>query len=231
VEATVPRQVDHDERRAQLSLAVWRVVRQHGLDGLTLRSVAAEAGCTTGRVAHYFKDKQALLTHARDVMHRRMASRIDALPPQADARARLRAVLLEGLPLDGDRMLGSTVWAHFLLASRTDPLLRKEHTLRHERWVARLTGLLRTAYTESNVGTVDDGELDERVRCLVACLDGLALSAVATPEAYPPELVERVIDVQLNLLIPEANGDGAHRRGRAGGPPAAATDRRAAHRA
>jgi TetR/AcrR family transcriptional regulator, transcriptional repressor of bet genes len=224
----VPRQVDHDERRGELSLAVWRVVSERGLDGLTLRSVAAAAGCTTGRVAHYFKDKQALLTHARDVMHRRMAARIDALPPQPDARILLRAVLLEGLPLDGDRRLGSTVWAHFLLAARTDPVLREEHTLRHERWVARLTGLLRAAYAESNVDGVSDSVLDERVRCLVACLDGLALSAVATPDAYPPELVERVIDVQLDLLIPEGSGDRAHRRGGPGRRAAAPADRRAA---
>ena len=224
----MPRQVDHDERRAQLSLAVWHVVVEQGLDGLTLRSVAAAAGCTTGRVAHYFKDKQALLTHARDVMHRRMAARIDALPSQPDARARLRAVLLEGLPLDGDRMLGSTVWAHFLLAARTDPVLRKEHTLRHERWVARLTGLLRSAYEESTVDGVADGEVEGRVRCLVACLDGLALSAVATPGAYPPEMVERVIDVQLNLLIPEGSGDRADRRGGTGRRPATAAGRRTA---
>jgi AcrR family transcriptional regulator len=203
----VPRQVDHDERRGELSLAVWRVVSEHGLDGLTLRSVAAAAGCTTGRVAHYFRDKRALLTHARDLMHRRMAARIDALPPQPDGRARLRAVLLEGLPLDADRMLGSTVWAHFLLAARTDPVLREEHTLRHERWVARLTGLLRSAYAGFGAEHVGDAGLDERVRCLVACLDGLALSAVATPDAYPPELVERVIDVQLDLLIPEGGGE------------------------
>ena len=66
----MPRQVDHDERRQELSTAVWRVVSERGLDGLTLRSVAAAAGCTTGLVAHYFADKNALLTHARDVMDR-----------------------------------------------------------------------------------------------------------------------------------------------------------------
>lgn len=228
----MPRQVDHDERRQELSLAVWRVVSEHGLDGLTLRSVAAAAGCTTGLVAHYFKDKQALLTHARDVMHRRMAARIDALPPQPDARARLRAVLLEGLPLDEDRMLGSAVWAHFLLAARTDPLLREEHTLRHERWVARITGLLREAYASTGAG--GDGvprDLDAVVRCLIACLDGLALSAVATPDAYPPDLVVRVIDVQLDLLIPEEPHDRAHHRGRTGRPAADAADRRTARRA
>jgi TetR/AcrR family transcriptional repressor of bet genes len=193
----VPRHVDHDQRRGEMSQAVWRVVRERGLEGLTMRSVAAAADCTTGRVAHYFSDKNALLTHARDVMHRRMAARIDALPPQPDARARLRAVLLEGLPLDDDRVLGSTVWAHFLLAARTDPELRAQHTMRHEAWVRRLTGLLRDVYAGAATPPPDD--LDVRVRALVACLDGLALSAVATPDAYPPELVARVIDKQLEL--------------------------------
>lgn len=141
----MPRQVNHDQRRRELSAAVWQIVSEQGLDGLTLRAVAAAAGCTTGRVAHYFRDKNALLTHARDLMHRRMAARIDALPEQSDARTRLRAVVREGVPLTDDGRLGSTVWAYFLLAARTDPALRAEHTVRHESWVRRLTGLLRDA--------------------------------------------------------------------------------------
>jgi AcrR family transcriptional regulator len=197
--SAVPKQVDHDQRRRELSSAVWQVVSEHGLDGLTLREVATAAGCTTGRVAHYFQHKNALLTHARDVMHRRMAARIDALPEQPDARTRLRAVVLEGLPLDADRRLGSTVWAHFLLAARTDTALLAEHTVRHESWVRRLTGLLRDAYTEMSVTVPAD--LDLRVRGLVACIDGLALCAVATPDSYPPDLLERVLDTQLDLLL------------------------------
>lgn len=200
----MPRHVDHDQRRGELSQAVWRVVRERGLEGLTMRSVAAAAGCTTGRVAHYFRDKNALLTHARDVMHRRMAARIDALPPLPDARAKLHAVLLEGLPLDEDRALGSTVWAHFLLAARTDPELRAQHTVRHEAWARRLTGLLRDVYAEAGAPPPDD--LDVRVRALIACLDGLALSAVATPDAYPPDLVARVIEKQLDLTFGGTGG-------------------------
>lgn len=196
----MPRQVDHDQRRGELSRAVWAVVGERGLDGLTLRSVAAAAGCTTGRVAHYFKDKNALLTHARDVMHRRMAARIDALPAQPDARARLRAVALEGLPLDQDRALGSTVWAHFLLAARTDPELREQHAVRHESWVRRLTGLLGDVYAEDGRPAPPDLEL--RARSLAMGIDGLALHAVATPEAYPAETVTRLVDTQLKGVLP-----------------------------
>jgi TetR/AcrR family transcriptional repressor of bet genes len=57
--------------------------------------------------------------------------------------------------------------------------------------------LLRDVYAGAATPPPDD--LDVRVRALVACLDGLALSAVATPDAYPPELVARVIDKQLEL--------------------------------
>jgi len=194
----VPRQVDHDQRREELSRAVWEVVGAYGLDGLTLRTVAAAAGCTTGRVAHYFENKNALLIHARDVMHRRMAARIDELPEEPDARKHVRAVLLEGLPLDDDRRLGSTVWAYFLLAARTDDELRRQHTVRHQSWITRLTGLLRQAY-QMNGGKVPH-DLDRRVRGLVGVLDGLALSAVATPEAYPPDLIVEVLDTHLDLL-------------------------------
>lgn len=194
----MPRQVDHDQRREELSRAVWEVVGAHGLDGLTLRTVAAAARCTTGRVAHYFENKNALLIHARDVMHRRMAARIDELPEHDDPRRHLRSVLLEGLPLDEDRRLGSTVWAYFLLAARTDPELRRQHDVRHQSWLTRVTGLLRQAY-QSDGGLVPR-DLERRVRGLVAVVDGLSLSAVATPEMYPPDLIVAVLDTHLSLL-------------------------------
>ncbi|MEJ3749869.1 TetR/AcrR family transcriptional regulator [Actinomycetes bacterium KLBMP 9797] len=196
----MPRQVDHDQRRGELSRAVWRLVGERGLDGLTLRSVAAAAGCTTGRVAHYFRDKNALLSHARDVMHRRMAARIDELPAQPDARARLRAVVQQGLPLDPDRALDATVWAHFLLAARTDPELRAQHTVRHESWVRRLTGLLGEVY--AGEGRPAPSDLELRARSLAMGIDGLALHAVATPESYPAEVVTRLVDTQLEGVLP-----------------------------
>ncbi|GAA1410225.1 TetR/AcrR family transcriptional regulator [Catellatospora coxensis] len=191
----VPRQVDHDERREQLSAAVWHVVSEHGLDGLTLRAVGDAAGCTTGRVAHYFRDKNALLTHARDVMHRRMAARIDALGDFDSPRDRLRAVLQEGVPLDEERRLNSTIWAYFLMAARTDPVLLAEHVVRHESWIRRLTGLLRDAYA------VPPDDLELRARNLVALLEGLALCGVATPDLYPPDLLVRAVDNHLDLLL------------------------------
>jgi TetR/AcrR family transcriptional repressor of bet genes len=191
----LPRVVDHEERREQLSAAVWHVVSEHGLDGLTLRAVAKAAGCTTGRAAHYFGDKNALLTHARQVMHRRMAARIEALPAFDSPRERLRAVLLEGVPLDDERRLNSTIWAYFLMAARTDRQMLAEHVTRHESWIRRLTGLLHDACP------APPADVELRARGLVALLEGLALCGVATPDLYPPDLLVDAIDGHLNLLL------------------------------
>ena len=58
--------------------------------------------------------------------------------------------------------------------------------------------MLTDVYAEA--GRPPPGDPVPRVRDLIAAADGLALYAVATPESYPPDLVERIIDTQLDLL-------------------------------
>lgn len=193
----VPKQVDHEERRSEISRAVWQVVRDNGLEGLTLRAVAAAAECTTGMVTHYFRDKKALVAHARQVMHRRMARRIDSMPLPGTARDRLYAVAEQALPLDEERWLEAVVWSQFQLSTRTDPELLHEHAVSHASWVRRLGELVDSALATAPDPTVAGG----RVRALVACLDGLALNAVTNPDAYPPELQRKVLDAQLDLIL------------------------------
>ena len=193
----MPKQIDHEQRRSEISQAVWQVVGENGLEGLTLRAVAAAAGCTTGMVTHYFRDKKALLAHARQVMHRRMAARIDAMPMRGTAREGLYAVAEQALPLDEERRLEAVVWSYFQLATRIDPELLHEHTASHASWVRRLTAMVRAALP----GRPEPADLEGRVRVLVACLDGLALNAVTDPGAYPPELQRRVLAIQLDLIL------------------------------
>ncbi|POX50638.1 TetR/AcrR family transcriptional regulator [Streptomyces sp. Ru72] len=193
----MPRQVDHEERRESISQAVWQVVADSGLEGLTLRAVATAAGCTTGMVTHYFAGKKELLAHARTEMHRRMAARIDAMPAGESARDVLYTVAEQALPLDDERHLEAVVWSQFLLSTRNDPALLAEHTRSHASWIDRLTALVRAACPDRP----EPAELDIRVRSLVACLDGLALNAVTDPDAYPPGLQRRVLETQLDLIL------------------------------
>src|SRR5919198_1840349 len=57
----MPRIVDHEQRRAEVAAAVWRIVSRDGLEAATVRRVAAETGMSTSVVSHYFAGKDDLL--------------------------------------------------------------------------------------------------------------------------------------------------------------------------
>ena len=103
----MPRPVDHDRRRRDLAGALTRSLSRHGPDGSALREVAKEAGCSTGAIQHYFRDKDALLLFAAGVhaaaLTDRLRARAAAGSPDAPARRIVRAVALELLPLDEER--------------------------------------------------------------------------------------------------------------------------------
>ncbi|MGK5632559.1 TetR family transcriptional regulator, partial [Streptomyces sp. URMC 123] len=46
----MPRQIDHEERRRLIADAVCALADRRGLEGVTLRDVAAEAGVSMGAV-------------------------------------------------------------------------------------------------------------------------------------------------------------------------------------
>ena len=56
--------VDQTERRTQVAAAARAVIARDGLEGASVRRVAAEAGSSTTVVTHYFADKDALLLAA-----------------------------------------------------------------------------------------------------------------------------------------------------------------------
>ena len=60
----MPKIVDHDVQRVKFAEAAMRLIARHGLDGLTMRAVAAEAGLSYGSLFHYFNSTDELLMHA-----------------------------------------------------------------------------------------------------------------------------------------------------------------------
>jgi AcrR family transcriptional regulator len=73
----VPRVVDVEQQRASLAAATARLVARGGLEVVPLRSVAAEAGVSMGRVQHYFATKDDLLLDALQRSYRSMEQRIE----------------------------------------------------------------------------------------------------------------------------------------------------------
>ena len=104
-----------DARRREIGEAVWRVIRRDGIDAVSTRSVAAEAGMALGSLRHYFPRQEDVIASAMLLVTERTAARLRAI---ADAGEPDQQVLLEQfLPLDAERRAEMEVW--LVLAAAT----------------------------------------------------------------------------------------------------------------
>lgn len=211
----MPRTRDTDATRLRLSEAVFTTLADRGPVGLTLRAVAERAGCTTGLVLHTFPNKQALLLHARDVLHERTRLRADRVESDAsDPAAALRAVVAAALPTDEATLAEARVWIGFLAAALSDPVLVERHADNSGAFADRLARLL-TAADEARATEVDAtesgatedgaseagaigggaaGDVTVRAAALAAAVEGVSSLAAGDPERWPPVRQRAVLD-------------------------------------
>ncbi|KOT99611.1 hypothetical protein ADK70_03075 [Streptomyces rimosus subsp. pseudoverticillatus] len=116
-----------ERRRRQVAEAVWRIAAGRGLEAVSMREVAAEAGVSLRVVQYYFGSKHRLLVEALRMLHeendRRARARMSGLHEAGDLRAVLRAVLIEFLPLDGQRAMALRVFTAYFVRSLADPAM------------------------------------------------------------------------------------------------------------
>lgn len=120
----MPKIVDHEQRRGEIALALWQVIHEQGIDGVSFRAVAEAAGVSIGRVQHYFTSKDELVVFGCRAMV--SAAEQDHGPdpsPRGPARARdeLADFLCAPLPLTEGLRVGSSVWATYLAKSVSHP--------------------------------------------------------------------------------------------------------------
>ena len=107
----MPKIVDHAERRDEIVQATRRVIRKHGLAGVTMRSIAAETGKSTGLINHYFDDKNGLLVAALEASHKDFDRQIhEETANKAPGRPSLRTLLQAALPRDEDQRVHWILW-------------------------------------------------------------------------------------------------------------------------
>jgi AcrR family transcriptional regulator len=121
----MPKRVDPEERRRSIADALMRVASSRGLEAVSLRHVAEEAGATAGLVQHYFRTKDEMMLFALEVVSERAEARIEAavaaLGPGPTPRTLVRAMLLEILPLDDARRADGRVALAFMAYAAVRP--------------------------------------------------------------------------------------------------------------
>ncbi|WP_328967311.1 TetR/AcrR family transcriptional regulator [Streptomyces sp. NBC_00239] len=113
----MPRHVDHAGRRRVIAEAVCRLTDEHGVEGVTLRDVAARAGVSMGAVQRCFATKEEMLVfalgHIGERIGERVRARLTASPAQSAATALGHAAAEVSL-LDAEHRAEARIWLAFI---------------------------------------------------------------------------------------------------------------------
>jgi AcrR family transcriptional regulator len=98
-------------RREGIRAAALKALAERGVAGTRLKDIASQAGLTSATILYYYPDMAALLQEVlRQAMDRFYLRRREAISGIADARDRLVAMVMAGLPTGPDDQLASLAW-------------------------------------------------------------------------------------------------------------------------
>ncbi|WP_155372526.1 TetR/AcrR family transcriptional regulator [Catellatospora vulcania] len=194
----MPRKVDHEQRRRHIVESLLRITGTQGLEAVSLREVAHEAGVSMGAVQHYFATKDEMLLYALQhwlslSVHDRFAERVRARltrEPSGEPTAALRAIAAEYLPYDEACRSEVLVSMAFLSRAAVAPALA----------AALAPAFAGFAHTLSTVlqGAGVSIDAPAEAQRLAALLDGLRLPVLVGALSYQDALA--VVDRHLALL-------------------------------
>ncbi|HVV20273.1 MAG TPA: TetR family transcriptional regulator C-terminal domain-containing protein [Pseudonocardiaceae bacterium] len=170
----MPRQVDHERRRTEIATALWRVAAAKGLDKVSLRDVAKEAGISLGQLQHYFSSRDEMLLFAMEFIGRKNVERVAARMMTLDdpqPRARLKAIVMEMLPVEEKAEAGSLMNISFRLEAARNTALRDYARQQVIGLRGVLEGAIALAIQSGDIASDRDPRTEAAL--LVALADGL----------------------------------------------------------
>jgi len=198
----VPKVVDRERRRGELAAAAARVVSRIGLEGVSVQAVAAEAGCSVGSIAHYFRNKDELLLHALRVVTEALLAPLRELAGGAGTVDGLQALARASLPLDAARERDWRVRLAFWTRGSGPP--EEVQLARHQlaEWRALWEGALRAAQAQGSVRA--DVDARETSAGVVALIVGSATQLLLRPRSTAGAALAAVVDGHLRALAARA---------------------------
>jgi AcrR family transcriptional regulator len=165
----------HDERRTEIVDALLRIIGEQGLDAVSVRDIAAEAGVSVGRVQHYFPTKDLVLQAAFERVNELGGERVRqhiAETGDSSPRAVLRAVATALLPVDDQHrqaiQIGATFTARALVQADFAAQLRTGYGELHQ-----LLSLLLTKARDAG-DAPQDLDPEHEATVLMGLLEGLS---------------------------------------------------------
>ncbi|WP_174547052.1 TetR/AcrR family transcriptional regulator [Nocardiopsis dassonvillei] len=194
----VPRYVDKDGRRRQVAAALHRIAAREGLESVSIRTVAAEAGLSVGAVQRDFGTKEALLLFAMHEVVDAVAARLARVrigPGLLSFAEGLRQVLTDLLPTDDERLAEARVWSAFYARAAVDAEFAEVLAGFDLRARAALRAAVGWAGEQGELAPGQDP--DALVELLLVLVDGIWLSAVRQPPGAPLDAQRAAVEAAV----------------------------------
>ncbi|HEV7437313.1 MAG TPA: TetR family transcriptional regulator C-terminal domain-containing protein [Pseudorhizobium sp.] len=191
------------ERREDLIDATLDCIAEAGIQGATVRQIAARAGVTGGLIRHYFATKDQMLQAAYRQLMDGITEITKAAAEGADTKIRLRRFIVANVtpPVTDSRTL--SLWAAFISHIPLDPAFAAIHRESYVSFLAALEELLVAFFAERG-RIVSQQECRAYAIAVNGLIDGLWLEGTLAPDLFKnEELSETAIaSVEAMLRLP-----------------------------
>lgn len=187
---------DAGERHAGIIRAVWQVIAERGMAGVSMRTVAAAAGVSVGRIQYRFHTKGELLRASLAAMLSGAAQGYAEVSAGADDRGALWQLIAHPLPRTKAARTGVALFHQYVAAGISHPELAEllaEAKNGAEREAARL--IARIAPQVEGPRTV--------ARSLIAAADGLGMRVLTG--GLSARAAERTLRATLDRALGSAD--------------------------
>ena len=194
----MPKIVDHELQREKFADAAINLIARQGLEGVTMRAVAAEAGLSYGSLFHYFNCKDELLMHTIRHSTSLQTKRANEYTSQYSGLKALEQLLCDDAIINESSRDSWVVWLTFLYKVALQPSFADTHAELIDGWLARIRRLLEEAQQAGEIRQ----ELDISFEAVAvwAYSAGIGQMGLVLPELLPAKLQKQLISAYLEKL-------------------------------
>ncbi|HEX2313638.1 MAG TPA: TetR/AcrR family transcriptional regulator [Thermomonospora sp.] len=186
---------EYGRRRAELLEALLEIAARRGLDEVSVREVAAQAGVSPAKVQYYFRTKDEMLLLAYRHVAELLEARSAAVPTDLGTIAYLREQALTWLPRDAAGTALVRVWVAFTARTLVSAELAAVEARHRAGLHADVREVVRRGVVSGELAPGTDDDLEATL--FLALLDGLVLRLLCEPGTFAHEQAVATLDAHL----------------------------------
>ncbi len=194
----MPKIVDHEVQRETFAEAAMRLIARHGLEGVTMRAVAAESGLSYGSLFHYFDSKEQLLMHAVRTSLEKQTRRVNEFSTQYAGLEALEHLLCDDAVASESSRDSWLVWMAFQYQAALRESFGEMNAELVDGWHERIRQLLNDAKSAGEIGEAVDSDIE--ASALWAYSSGIGQLGILHPESFSPDRQKALITNYLDKL-------------------------------